>query len=41
MTPDEMKKQAAYAALEHINTDGVVGVGTGSTKRNGPLIHCW
>lgn len=31
MTADEMKKQAAYAALEHINTDGVVGVGTGST----------
>ena len=31
MTADEMKKQAAYSALEHINTDGVVGVGTGST----------
>ncbi len=31
MTADEMKKQAAYAALEHINTTGVVGVGTGST----------
>lgn len=31
MTADEMKKQAAYAALEHINTDGIVGVGTGST----------
>lgn len=31
MTPDEMKKQAAYAALEHINADAVVGVGTGST----------
>jgi len=31
MTADEMKKQAAYAALEHIDTDGVVGVGTGST----------
>lgn len=31
MTADEMKKQAAWAALEHINTDGVVGVGTGST----------
>jgi len=31
MTADEMKKQAAYSALELINTDGVVGVGTGST----------
>ena len=31
MTADEMKKQAAYAALEYITTDGVVGVGTGST----------
>jgi ribose 5-phosphate isomerase A len=31
MTADEMKKQAAWAALEHITTDGVVGVGTGST----------
>ena len=31
MTPDEMKKQDAWAALEHINTDDVVGVGTGST----------
>jgi len=31
MNADEMKKQAAYAALEHIDTDGIVGVGTGST----------
>ena len=31
MSPDEMKKQAAYSALELIDTDGVVGVGTGST----------
>lgn len=31
MTADEMKKQAAWAALEYITTDGVVGVGTGST----------
>ena len=30
MTADEMKKQAAWSALEYI-TDGVVGVGTGST----------
>jgi ribose 5-phosphate isomerase A len=31
MTADEMKKQAAYSALEYITTDGIVGVGTGST----------
>ena len=31
MTADEMKKKAAWAALEYITTDGVVGVGTGST----------
>jgi ribose 5-phosphate isomerase A len=31
MTADEMKKQAAWAALEYITTSGVVGVGTGST----------
>lgn len=31
MTVDEMKKQAAYAALEYIETGDVVGVGTGST----------
>src|SRR5690554_1918345 len=31
MNADEMKKQAAWAALKYINTDGVVGVGTGST----------
>jgi len=31
MNADEMKKQAAWAALEYINTDGIVGVGTGST----------
>ncbi|NQY51120.1 MAG: ribose-5-phosphate isomerase RpiA [Piscirickettsiaceae bacterium] len=31
MTSDEMKKQAAWAALEYINTNDVVGVGTGST----------
>jgi ribose 5-phosphate isomerase A len=30
MTADEMKKQAAWAALEYIE-DGIVGVGTGST----------
>jgi ribose 5-phosphate isomerase A len=31
MTADEMKKQAAYAALDHITMGGVIGVGTGST----------
>jgi len=31
MTADEMKKQAAWSALEYITTSGVVGVGTGST----------
>ncbi|MCF6282371.1 MAG: ribose-5-phosphate isomerase RpiA [Candidatus Polarisedimenticolaceae bacterium] len=31
MNPDEMKKQAAIAAMEYVGTDGVVGVGTGST----------
>jgi ribose 5-phosphate isomerase A len=31
MTADEQKKQAAWAALEYIKGDGIVGVGTGST----------
>lgn len=31
MNADEMKKQAAWAALEYVTTPGVVGVGTGST----------
>ena len=31
MNADEMKKNAAWAALEYIKGDGVVGVGTGST----------
>lgn len=31
MNADEMKKQAAWAALEYVKTTGVVGVGTGST----------
>lgn len=31
MTADEMKKQAAYTALDHITMGGVIGVGTGST----------
>ncbi|CAM4225988.1 ribose-5-phosphate isomerase RpiA [Pseudoalteromonas byunsanensis] len=31
MTQDEMKKAAAWAALEYIKKDTIVGVGTGST----------
>lgn len=31
MTQDEMKKAAAYAALEYVENDSIVGVGTGST----------
>lgn len=31
MTQDEMKKAAAYAALEYVEQDSIVGVGTGST----------
>lgn len=31
MNADELKKQAAWAALEYVKTTGVVGVGTGST----------
>jgi len=31
MTPDEMKRKAAEAALEYVVTDSIVGVGTGST----------
>ena len=31
MNADEMKKQAAWAALEYIKGNGIVGVGTGST----------
>jgi len=31
MTADELKKQAAYAALDHITRGGIIGVGTGST----------
>ncbi len=31
MTQDELKKAAAHAAIEHINDDMIVGVGTGST----------
>lgn len=31
MTQDEMKKAAAYAALEYVERDSIVGVGTGST----------
>jgi ribose 5-phosphate isomerase A len=31
MNADEMKKQAAWAALEYIKGNGLIGVGTGST----------
>ena len=31
MNQDEMKRQAAEAALEYVVTDSIVGVGTGST----------
>jgi ribose 5-phosphate isomerase A len=31
MTQDELKKAAAWAALEFVNKDTIVGVGTGST----------
>ncbi len=34
MTPDEMKKAAALAALEYVESDTVVGVGTGSTANH-------
>ncbi|WP_188669287.1 ribose-5-phosphate isomerase RpiA, partial [Tersicoccus solisilvae] len=31
MTQDEMKKAAGWAALEYVEKDSIVGVGTGST----------
>ena len=31
MTQDELKKAAAWAALEFVNENTIVGVGTGST----------
>ncbi len=31
MTQDEMKRKAAQAALEYVNADEIIGVGTGST----------
>ncbi len=31
MDPDEMKKQAALAALEYLPDSGILGIGTGST----------
>lgn len=33
MTQDELKKAAAYAALDHVVEGSIVGVGTGSTVR--------
>ena len=34
MTQDEMKKEAAYAALAYVEKDSIVGVGTGSTVKH-------
>jgi ribose 5-phosphate isomerase A len=34
MTPDDMKKMAAQAALEHVETGTVIGIGTGSTANH-------
>ena len=31
MTQDQMKKAAAWAALDYVTTGTIVGVGTGST----------
>ena len=31
MTQDEMKKAAAWAALDYVEENTIVGVGTGST----------
>jgi len=33
MSPDEMKRKAALAALRHLPESGVLGLGTGSTTR--------
>jgi ribose 5-phosphate isomerase A len=33
MTPDEAKRAAARAALEHLPAEGLIGLGTGSTAR--------
>ncbi len=34
MTPDEMKKMAAQAALDYVQTGTVIGIGTGSTANH-------
>ena len=34
MTQDEMKKAAGWAALEYVEDDSIVGVGTGSTVKH-------
>ncbi len=34
MTQDEMKKAAGWAALEFVEDDAIVGVGTGSTVQH-------
>jgi len=38
MTPDEMKKQAAEAAIEYVEAGTVIGIGTGSTANH--FIDC-
>ena len=34
MTPDEMKKSAAQAALAYVETGSIIGIGTGSTANH-------
>ena len=34
MTPDEKKKQVAKAALEHVESNTIIGIGTGSTANH-------
>ena len=34
MTPDEKKKQVAWATLEHVEAGTIIGVGTGSTANH-------
>jgi ribose 5-phosphate isomerase A len=38
MTPDDMKKMVAQAALEYVETGTVIGIGTGSTANH--FIDC-
>ena len=34
MTQDEMKKAAAMAALDYVETGSIIGIGTGSTANH-------